>query len=125
MVLFTGDNMLKHANGYGLLKSMNHQFKVKSRFHPGAKIRYLNDHIKPKIQSGEADKIVIHVRASNLASDKISMQLCNDIISLAASIQDYNINLIISLIVPHNDDLHEKAGMVNSYLSNICDSILV
>ena len=40
--------MLKHVNGYGLSKSMNHQFNVKSRFHPGAKITHEN--IRSNIQ---------------------------------------------------------------------------
>ena len=90
------DSMLKHVNDYGLSKLTNHQLIVKSRFHPGAKICCFNDRIKTTI---------IHLETSSLASGKSPIQICNDLISLAASIQDNNINPIISLIVSHNDDL--------------------
>ena len=43
--------------------------------------------------------------------------------SSAGSIQDNNINPVLSLIVPCNDDLNEKAVMAKSYVSNICDNI--
>ena len=51
------------------------------------------------------------------------MERCNDVICSVASIQDNNINPFISLIVPCNNDLNEKVGIVNSYLSNICENI--
>ena len=41
------------------------------------------------------------------------MQICNDIITFAASIRDNNITAVIFLIVPWNDDFNDKSGMVN------------
>ena len=51
------------------------------------------------------------------------MKICNGIIRSTASIRDKNINPVISLIFPCNDDLNEKVGIVNSYVSNVCDNI--
>ena len=52
------NSIQKHVNGYGLSKLTNHRFNVNSRFHLGAKLCCLNDHIKLTIRTGEADKIL-------------------------------------------------------------------
>ena len=43
------DSMLKHINGYELLKSKKHEFNVKSRFHTGAKICCMTHGIKLEV----------------------------------------------------------------------------
>ena len=51
------------------------------------------------------------------------VQICNDIVNLAASIKDKDIKVTISEIVERNEALNEKVVLVNEYLSKICKTI--
>ena len=115
--------MAKEGNGSDLSKSIKHKYSVKVRFHPSAKASYINDHVKPVIRNQEADQIILHTGPNDLSSDKIPVQICNDIVNLAASIKDKDTKVTIIEIVERNDVLNEKVVMVNEYLSKICKTI--
>ena len=83
----------------------------------------MDDHVETIVCSSETDQIMLHVGTNYLVTDKTLMQICNDIISLAAFIEVNGIKVAISLIVPRNDGLIERAKTVNASLINICKSI--
>ena len=91
-----GNTMKKHINGYGLT---NYWFNVETRFYRAPKLCSLTDHIKSAMQTGEADKIVIHLGSNNFTFDKSSLKICYDIIILAI------IGAIISTLLFH---LHSR-----------------
>ena len=80
--------MVKEVNGFELSKSIKHKYSVRVRFHPLAKTSCINDHLKPVIQNQEADQIILHTGNNDLSSDKTAIQICNDVVNLAASIKD-------------------------------------
>ena len=57
--------------------------------------------------------IILHTGTNDLSSDKTPVQICNDIVNLAASIKNKDIKVTISEIVERNDALNEKVVLVN------------
>ena len=47
----------------------------------------MGDHVETIVCSSETDQIMLHVGTNDLVTDKILMEICNDIISLAAFIE--------------------------------------
>ena len=115
--------MVKGLESYELIKSTRHKMKIKVRTFPKATIRCMVDYIKPTIRNENPDIIVLHAGTNNLASDDTAIQICNDMINLASSIRDKGIKVVLSLIVPRNDEYADKAREVNEHLMNICKSI--
>ena len=115
--------MVKEVNGLELPKSIKHKYSVRVRFHPSAKTSCINDHVKPVIRNQEADHIILHTGTNDLSSDKIPVQICNDIVNLAESINNKDIKVTISEIVERNDALNEKVILVSGCLSKICKTI--
>ena len=100
-----------------------HKYSSRNRFHLSAKTSCINDRVKPVIRNQEAGHIILHTGTNDLSSDKTPVQICNDIVNLAASIKDKDIKVTISELVEQNDALNEKALLVNEYLSKICKTI--
>ena len=107
--------MVKEGNGFELSKSIKHKYLVRVRFHPSAKTSCINDHVKLVIPNQEADHIILHTGTNDLSSDKTPVQICYDIVNLAASIKNKDIKVTISEIVERNDALNEKFILVNEY----------
>ena len=100
--------MVKEVNDFQLSKSVKHKYSLRVRFHPSAKTSCINDDVKPIIQNQETDHILLHTETNDLSSDKTSVQICNDIINLAAPIEDKDIKVTISEIAERNDAINEK-----------------
>ena len=100
--------MVKEVNSFELSKSIKHKYSVRVRFHPSAKTSCINDHVKPVIRNEEADHIILHTGTNDVSSDKTLLQICNDIVNLAASIKGKDIKVTISELVERNDALNEK-----------------
>ena len=100
--------MVKEVNGFDQSKSIKHKYSVRVRFHPSAKTSCIIDHLKPVFRNKEADHIILHTGTNDLSSDKTPVQICNDIVNLAASIKGKDVQVKISEIVERNDALNEK-----------------
>ena len=57
--------------------------------------------------------IILHTGTNDLSSDKTPVEICSDIVNLAASVKDKDIKVTISEIVERNDALNEKVVLVN------------
>ena len=99
--------MVNEVNGFELSKSIKHKYSVRVRFHPSAKTSCINGHVKRVIRNQEADHIILDTGTNDLPSDKTPVQICNDIVNLAASVKDKDIKLTISEIVERNDAQNE------------------
>ena len=102
--------MVKEVNGFEPSKSIKHKYSARVRFHPSAKTSCINE---PVIRNQEADHITLHTATEDLSSDKTPVQICNDIVNLAASINHKDIKVTISEIVEQSDALNEKVVLVN------------
>ena len=122
-VCIVGGSMVKEDNGFELSKIIKHKYSVTVRFHPSAKTSCINDHVKPVIRNQETDHVNLHTGTNDLSSDKTPVQICNDIVNLAASTKNKDIKVTISEIVERNDSLNERVILVNECLSKICKTI--
>ena len=59
-IFILGDSIVKKMNGYELQKSIKHTKKVVVRSFSKARIRCMNDHIKPTIREENPNHIILH-----------------------------------------------------------------
>ena len=77
----------------------------------------MNEHIKPTIRKENPNCIIIHAETNDI--------LIKHLYRYEMKLLTWHINVSISAIVPHNDNLeyHDKVEGINSYLANICKNI--
>ena len=112
--------MVKKLNGYLLTKKVRHKFLVKVRPFTGAKVSCMVDHVKPAIRDDKPDHVILHTGTNDLRSEKTASQIARSITELAMSLKDNDNSVIVSGIVPRNDNLNNKATEVNNRLLLMC-----
>ena len=103
-----GDSMVKKIDGYLLTSSINHKYIVKVRPFLSAKTIDMADYIKPTQRDFNSDVYLLHVGTNDLTSNKSPEQMSLDILNLANSLKLDNNTVIISSIVPRNDENNKK-----------------
>ena len=96
--------MVKKIDGYLLTSSINHKHIVKVRPFLSAKIIDMVDYIKLTQRDFNSDVYLLHVGTNNLTSNKSPEQMSLEILNLANSLKLGNNTVIISSIVPRNDE---------------------
>ena len=96
--------MVKKIDGYLLTSSVNHKYIVKVRSFLLAKMTAMLDYIKPTQRDFNPDIYLLHVGTSNLSSNKSPEQISLDILNLANSLKLHNSTVIVSSIVPCNNE---------------------
>ena len=119
-VFILGDSMVRKINDYHMTKDLHHRFLVKVRPFKTAKIVDMVDHVKPTLRDFDPDWIILHVGTNDLNSSNTASQIAKSLIDVANSIKTYKNHIVISLIVPRNDGLNNKANEVNSRLKLMC-----
>ena len=112
--------MLRKLNGILLTRKLNHKCFVKVRPFNSAKVRCMYDHVKPAVRDFNLSHIVLHCGSNDLSSERTASQIAKSIIELALSFKSQDNKISISLIVPRNDNLNNKASEVNSRLTHTC-----
>ena len=103
-----GDSMVKKIDGYLLTSSVNHKYIVKVRPFLSAKTIDVLDYIKPSKRDFNPDVYLLHVGTNSLSSNKSPEQISMDILNLANSLKLDNNTVIVSSIVPRNDENKKK-----------------
>ena len=85
-----------------------------------AKLRCVHDHVKPTVQDVNLDCIILHCGTNDLNPEQTASQIARSIIELALSLKSKNNKISVSLIVPRNDNLNNKASEVNCRLVHMC-----
>ena len=119
-VFIIGDSMIKKVNGFLLTRNINHKFIVKVRSFQGAKVKCMTDYVKPTINDFDLEHIIIHVGTNDLNSERTASQIANSVTNLQQSLKSINNTVTISLILPRNGELNNKAHEVNNRLVNMC-----
>ena len=117
-----GDSMVKKIDGYLLTSSVNHKYIVKVRPFLSAKTIDMLDYIKPTKRDFNPDVYLLHVRTNDLSSNKSPEQISMDILNLANSLKLDNNTVIVSSIVPRDDENKKKADEVNIILEELCNA---
>ena len=103
-----GDSMVKKIDGYLLTSSVNHKYIVKVRPFLSAKTIDMLDYIKPTKRDFNPDVYLLHVGTNDLSSDNSPEQIYMDILNLGNSLKLDNNTVIVSSIVPHDDENKKK-----------------
>ena len=93
--------------GISSRKKVRHKFLVKVRPFTGAKVSCMVDHVKPTIRDDKTDHVILHTGKNDLRVEKIASQIARSITELAMSLKDNDNSVIVSGIVPRNDNLIE------------------
>ena len=80
------------------------------------------DYIKPTQRDFNPDVYLIHLGTNELSSKKSLEQISLDILNLANSLKLDNNTVIVSSIVPRDDENKKKADEVNIMLEELCDA---
>ena len=99
-----GDSMVKKIDGYLLTSPINHRYIVKVRPFLSFKTIDMVDYIKPTQRDFSPDVYLLHVGTNELSSNKSPEQLSLDILNLANSLKLDNNTVIVSGIVPRDDE---------------------
>ena len=113
--------MVKHVEGWKLKKSIVQNHNVYVRSFSGAKVKCMKDYVKPCIREKNPDYIIFHVGTNELNSDLPPERIAKSIIDVAKNTQPYSRVVIISGIVPRNDNFDINATEVNRELCKMCD----
>ena len=100
--------MVKKINGYLFTSSINHRYIVKVGPSLSAKTIDMVDYTKPTKRDFNLDVYLLHVGTNDLSSNKSPEQISLDILNLANSLKLDNNTVIVSSIVPRDDENKKK-----------------
>ena len=112
--------MVKKLYGFLLTRKLKHKCLVKVRPFNSANVRCMHDHVKPTVRDFDPDHIILHCGTNDLNSEQTASQIARSIIELALSLKSKDNKISVSLIVPRNDNLNNKASEVNCCLVYMC-----
>ena len=101
--------MVKKKDCYLLTSSVNHKYIVKVRPFLSAKTIDMLDYIKPAQRDFSPDVYLLHVGTNDLSSNKSPEQTSLDILNLANCLKLDNNTVIVSSIVPRDDENKRKS----------------
>ena len=78
------------------------------------------DQVKPTIRDDKPDHVILYTGTNDLRSDKIASLIARSIAELTMSLKDNDNSVIVSRIVPRNDNLNNKASEVNNRSLLMC-----
>ena len=99
-----GDSMVKKIDGYLLTRSVNYKYIVRVRPFLSAKKIDMLDYIKPTQRDFNPDVYLLYAGTNDLSSNKSPEQISLDILNLANSLKLDNNTVIVSSIVPRDDE---------------------
>ena len=80
----------------------------------------MHDHVKPTMRDVNTDHIILHCGTNDLNSERTASQIARSILEPALSLKSKDNKISVSLIVPRNDNLNNKASEVNCRLVHMC-----
>ena len=83
--------------------------------HSGAIVEDMQDHVNPT-RRHKPDLYILHAGTNDLRSGKQPVEIANEIIQVAASLQTDQNEVAVSAIVKRSDQWDEKGKRVNEYL---------
>ena len=106
-VYVIGDSIVKNLDGRKMARKKN----VKVRSFPGATTSDMTDFVKPIIRK-KPESVILHVGTNDLKSNP-EAQIADNIIELANSIRNQQINCVISLLTYRKGNIWNSGKTVN------------
>ena len=116
-----GDSMVKKIDGYLLTSSVSQKYIVKVRPFLSPKTIDMLDYIKQTQRNFNPDVYLLHVGTNDLSSNKSPEHISLDILNLANSLKLDNNTVVVSSIVPRDDE-NKKANEINITLEELCNA---
>ena len=116
-----GDSMVKKIDGYLLTSSVSQKYIVKVRPFFSPKTIDMLDYIKQTQRNFNPDVYLLHVGTNDLSSNKSPEHISLDILNLANSLKLDNNTVVVSSIVPRDDE-NKKANEINIILEELCNA---
>ena len=118
-VAILGDSILKNIEPYKVRKGLNTDQKVYIKSFPGASTKDMESYSIPTKNYGN-DLVILHCGTNDLRTSKSPSDISKMIFDLAKEIKTEDNEVMISGIVPRNDELNSKGKSVNSLLKSLC-----
>ena len=115
-----GDTLLKNVRGWELKKRCNKNEHIYVKCFPGAITTDLKSYCIPSIEK-DPDCIVLHIGTNDLKSKKSELEISEEIVNLAKSVKNKDIEVKISGLVPRGDGLEARRSKVNHVLHDLCN----
>ena len=103
-----------------MTRKLNHKCLAKVPPFSLAKVRCMHDYVKSSVRDFNPDHIILHCGTNDLRSERTASQIARLIMELALTLKYENNKISMSLIVPRNDNINNKANEVNSRLIHMC-----
>ena len=116
-VYILGDSIMKHVKGYTISSSLD-KCKVYVKDFPGARIRCLQDYVRPTLREN-LDHIIIHIGTNDLESNTPVEKVAESIIDLSSTLKSDSCSVAISSITVRNDKDRNKVAQVNRSLKRL------
>ena len=117
-VFIVGDSIIKNVNGYDV-SGKTEQCRVYIRPSLGAKVRCMEDHIKPVIKDNP-DHVIFRIGTNDVPSDKSAEDIAKSIVELVLSAKSGSGDVSISNIVVRKNKHQNKCQEENDHLKEIC-----
>ena len=107
-IYILGDSMIKHLKGCDIPAKLKQHHSIYVQPFTGAKVRSMKDYVKPCIREDNLDHIILHVETNELSSKNNAEKVGKSIVDPAKSPLSENQKVIISGIIPRNDEWNNK-----------------
>ena len=98
-----------------MLRSLiNHKYLVEVRPFLTAKSVDMFDYVKPIQRDLDPEAYAIHMGTNNLTTDKISGEICSEILRLIKELKADKNKIVVSTFVPRGDDYNPKVENENT-----------
>ena len=114
-----GDSMVKNVKGWKLKPLCNKNEYVHVYDFPGATIKDMKSYSLPSIEK-KPDMLILHCGTNDLKTKKSEVEISEEIISLAKSVQSNGIDVLVSGLIARGDELEGKRQKTNFVLSDMC-----
>lgn len=119
-ITIVGDSIIKDIKSHKMRKDIPSGEKLYIKSFSGSTTEEMVDYIKPSLRYNP-DLLIIHVGSNDLRSNKKEEAIAEEIIKLAKNSKSNENEIIISSILPRNDNLNEKGQKVNVCLNHLCN----
>ena len=93
--------------------------KIYVKSFPGATTSCMIHHVKPSLKF-DPDLLILHSGSNALRSEKRPSEIADDIVNLAIDMKNEKNDVMVSGIVPRNDNMNIRGQKVNELLKLIC-----
>lgn len=123
MTSIIGDSILTGVYGTDIANELQDEQMVVVKPFTGARTQCMNHYIQPAIKL-DPDRIIIHCGTNNLKTEETPELIGSNIIGLANLVRNSGgkTQVVISGILPRNDQFNEKGKAVNNIVKNLCQN---